>query len=174
MNRERLPDERAGITHKFTIADRGDRGEIEVVKGYLTVGHYPDGRVGEIFVKMDKQGSQVSGFADAFAICFSMLLQAGVPLEELCRKFRGASFPPAGRTSNPNIRQCRSPVDYVARYLEGKYVDPEMTDDAPVNGGARPESCDVCKSASVSDFVLDSNGEWYCQRCVIAAAKEGR
>lgn len=170
MNRERLPTERRGLTHKFTINNRTDDGSIEEIKGYLNVGFYPDGRVGEIFLKMDQQGGQVSGFADAFAIEFSMLLQSGWALEDLCRKFRGSSFPPAGRTSNPKIRQCRSPIDYVARYLEMKFVDPEMVADdesESVNGGAKPEECAECKSKG--PFTLNDDGTWDCDRCVVSS-----
>jgi ribonucleoside-diphosphate reductase alpha chain len=122
-DRERLPDERKGLTHKFKI-----KSQDEDHRGYLTVGFYEDGRVGEIFVKMDSQGSQVSGFVDAWAIAVSMLLQTGTPLETICNKFRGHAFPPDGLTTNPKIRVARSPIDYIARWLEMKFVDPGLDD----------------------------------------------
>lgn len=112
--RNRLPSERSSITHKFKIGEH---------KGYLSVGFYPDGGVGEIFVKMDQQGSQVSGFADAWSIAVSLLLQTGTPLEDICKKFKATRFEPAGLTGNPNIRCAQSPIDYIVRYLEGRFVN---------------------------------------------------
>ena len=119
--RKRLPDERSGVTHKFRIV--GDAG----AKGYVTVGLYDDGSVGEIFVKMDKQGSQLSGWADCWAIAVSMLLQNGVPLNEICRKFKGVKFEPSGVTDSqdPDLRFAGSPVDYISRYLERRFVAAE-------------------------------------------------
>jgi ribonucleoside-diphosphate reductase alpha chain len=117
-NRERLPDERKGITHRFVIKTQ----ENEVVKGYVTVSFFSDGRIGEVFVKMDRQGSRVSGFVDAWAIAVSMLLQSGTSLEDICRKFRGAQFEPYGMTETETIRFARSPVDYIARWLEIKFI----------------------------------------------------
>jgi ribonucleoside-diphosphate reductase alpha chain len=125
MERQRLPDERPGLTHKFTI-----KGPKQNHTGYLTVGFYEDGKIGEIFVKMDSQGSQVSGFIDAWAISVSMLLQTGTSLETICNKFRGHAFPPEGMTSNKKIPFTRSPIDYIARWLEMKFVDPGLEDDA--------------------------------------------
>jgi ribonucleoside-diphosphate reductase alpha chain len=115
--RERLPSERESITHQFKIGD---------CKGYITAGLYEDGRAGEIFVKVDKQGSTVSGFADAWAISVSWLLQLGVPLEDICKKYKTSRFEPAGLTSNQNIRFATSIIDYMVRWLEGRFVDPQM------------------------------------------------
>lgn len=119
--REKLPKERAGVTHRFLIGGQH--------KGYITIGLYEDGRVGEIFVKMDRQGSQVSGFVDAWSIAVSMLLQMGMPLKQICEKFRGSRFEPEGFTDNPDIQIAQSPIDYIVRWLEGKYVDNELTKD---------------------------------------------
>lgn len=116
QERERLADERAGITHRFLLhTNEGP------MKGYLTVGCYGDGRPGELFVKLDRQGSTVSGFIDAWAISVSLLLQRGVPLEEICHKFRGMQFEPRGMTDNDEIRIVTSPIDYVVRWLERKF-----------------------------------------------------
>lgn len=93
------------------------------VKGYLTVGLYEDGTVGEIFVKMDKQGSQISGFVDCWAIAVSMLLQSGTPLDAITAKFRNVSFEPAGLTGNREIPFARSPVDYIASFLERRFLN---------------------------------------------------
>jgi hypothetical protein len=174
-NRERLPSERSGITHKFVIKDVDLEGHIEEIKGYLTVNMYPDGRVGEIFLKMDKQGGQVSGFCDAFSIAFSMLLQSGTPLEELCRKYRGASFRPSGYTDNKNIRQARSPVDYVARYLEMRFVDTELVDDDEEEvvppktkqfSATHPGTCTACgRNGPLVMF----KGKWLHENCAEAA-----
>ena len=93
--RERLPDERPGFTHRFAInAKHPNKDEIVKYKGYVTVGLYSDGRVGELFVKMDKQGSQTSGWADCWAVAVSTLLQSGTSLESICRKFKGVKFEP--------------------------------------------------------------------------------
>jgi len=120
--RYRMPVEREGSTHKFNVGD---------MKGYLTVGLYEDGRVGELFVKMDKQGSQVSGFVDAWAIAVSMLLQTGVPLEAITHKFRGMHFEPSGMTENADIRFAQSPIDYVVRWLDMRFgVKQETSNDA--------------------------------------------
>jgi ribonucleoside-diphosphate reductase alpha chain len=105
------------LTHKFTI-----RAQDSNAKAYVTIGLYEDGTPGELFVKMDRQGSSVSGFIDAWAISVSMLLQEGVPLEALCAKFRGMAFEPSGQTDNPAIRIARSPIDYIARYLANKFL----------------------------------------------------
>jgi ribonucleoside-diphosphate reductase alpha chain len=132
-NRERLPSEREGITHAFAIRTQDN----ERIKGYITVGFYEDGRIGEILVKMDQQGSKVSGFVDSWAVAVSLLLQHGVDLGDLCDKFANAQFEPSGMTENPRIRFARSPVDYIARWLRQRFVEngantkePEVDEDA--------------------------------------------
>lgn len=112
--RERLPDERQSMTHKFTVGDQ---------EGYLTVGLYDDGRPGEVFIKVSKQGSTVSGLMDTIAQLTSIALQYGVPLETLVEKLKGSRFEPAGMTSHPELRTATSLADYIFRYLEYKYVD---------------------------------------------------
>ena len=125
--RRRLPTERQGVTHAFAIHTPDGRH-----KGYVTVGLYDDGTVGEVFLKLDQQGSQVSGFCDAWSIAVSMLLQTGTSLEVVCRKFRSMRFEPSGRTETPGIRVADSPVDYAARYLEHRFVRGlQLTDEAP-------------------------------------------
>jgi ribonucleoside-diphosphate reductase alpha chain len=118
--RHKLPRERSGFTHEFTILAM-EHGEPVAVKGYLTIGLYEDGRVGEIFIKMSKQGSQVSGFVDAWAISVSMLLQMGVSLDVITRKFRGMRFEPSGRVEGRSDLAL-SPIDYVCKYLRKKFV----------------------------------------------------
>lgn len=115
--RRRLPIERESITHRFVI-----RSQDEEVKAYLTVGLYADGTPGEIFTKMDRQGSLTSGFLDSWSIAVSLLLQTGMPLESIADKFIGMSFHPSGMTDNPEIRIAKSPIDYIARYLKARFV----------------------------------------------------
>jgi ribonucleoside-diphosphate reductase alpha chain len=110
--RERLEDDRSGPTHRFTIGD---------LKGYVTVNTYPGGRPGEVFCKMDRQGSTVSGFVDSWAIALSLALQYGVPLKVITDKFKAMRFEPEGMTSNPEIRIAQSPVDYSARWMEMRF-----------------------------------------------------
>jgi len=106
--RERLPDTRRSITHKFDVSGH---------EGYLTVGLYDDGRPGEVFITMAKEGSTVGGLMDCFGTAISMSLQYGVPLEVLVNKFSHTRFEPMGFTKNPDIRIAKSLVDYIFRFL---------------------------------------------------------
>jgi ribonucleoside-diphosphate reductase alpha chain len=121
--RKKLPNERDSITHKFSIGGH---------EGYLTVGKYEDGAPGEIFIKMAKEGSTLSGIMDAFALSVSIALQYGVPLRALVDKFVNSRFEPSGYTGNPNIRYAKSVVDYIGRWLGGKFISPDYLDDAPI------------------------------------------
>jgi ribonucleoside-diphosphate reductase alpha chain len=122
--RRKLPDERHAITHKFDIAGH---------EGYITVGLYEDGMPGEIFLVMAKEGSTISGFADAFAQAISYALQYGVPLQELVDKFSHVRFEPSGMTKNPDVRFAKSIVDYIFRWLAAKFLSPEAQFRAGVN-----------------------------------------
>ena len=122
--RRKLPDERDAITHKFDIAGH---------EGYITVGLFGDGTPGEIFLVMAKEGSTISGFADAFAQAVSYSLQYGVPLQVLVDKFSHVRFEPAGLTKNKDIRVAKSIVDYVFRWLATKFLSPEAQFHAGVN-----------------------------------------
>ena len=160
--RRRLPPDRDGTTHKFEI--RAKRG---VIDGYLTVNLYDDGCPGEIFVRMSQMGSQVSGFIDAFAIAVSMLLQTGTTIDIICAKFRGAKFEPSGITDNDAIRFAQSPIDYIARWLEIKFVDAELAvddDDAePAFGGtATPQECVVIGCENTEGVAL-RRGRYVCE-----------
>src|SRR4029079_7700742 len=110
-HRHRLPEERKSITHKFDIAGH---------EGYIHVGLYEDGQPGELFLTMAKEGSTISGFADAFAQAVSYALQYGVPLQDLVDKFSHVRFEPAGMTRNPDVRFAKSIVDYIFRWLAAK------------------------------------------------------
>lgn len=114
-----MPGERAGRTFKFCIHALQDGMPFDQ-EGYLNVGVFPDGRAGEIFIKMAKQGSETSGWADSFAIAVSMLLQRGVPLEDVIAKFKARRFEPSGMTDTPGIPFATSPVDLICRILEMK------------------------------------------------------
>src|SRR5258708_4547429 len=111
--RHRLPEERASITHKFSIAGH---------EGYITVGLYPTGQPGEIFIKMAKEGSTVSGLMDAFATSISLALQHGVPLRVLCEKFAHTRFEPSVLTGNEQIGYAKSLMDYIFRWLQLRFL----------------------------------------------------
>jgi ribonucleoside-diphosphate reductase alpha chain len=107
-HRKRLPDTRQSITHKFSISGH---------EGYITVGLFEDGRPGELFITMAKEGSTIGGLMDAFGTSVSMSLQYGVPLEDYVRKFSHMRFEPQGYTKNPDIRIAKSVIDYIFRWL---------------------------------------------------------
>ena len=111
--RHRLPEERASITHKFKVGDH---------EGYITVGLYPDGSPGELFIKMAKEGSTVSGLMDSFALAVSIAIQHGVPLKLLCEKFAHTRFEPSGWTNNPEIGYAKSIMDYIFRWLQLRFL----------------------------------------------------
>jgi ribonucleoside-diphosphate reductase alpha chain len=100
--RERLPDTRQSLTHKFSVNGH---------EGYITAGLYDDGRPGEVFITMAKEGSTVGGLMDCFGTAISMSLQYGVPLEVLVNKFSHTRFEPMGHTKNPDVRIAKSVVD---------------------------------------------------------------
>ena len=111
--RRHLPDERRALTHHFSIAGQ---------EGYLTVGVYEDGLPGEIFITMAKQGWTISGLMDAFATVVSLALQHGVPLSVLCEKLSHMRFEPSGWSGNPKIGYAKSLMDYIARWLELRFL----------------------------------------------------
>ena len=133
--RVKLPDERESVTHKFSIAGH---------EGYLTVGRYEDGAPGEIFLRMAKEGSTISGLMDTIATMTSIALQYGVPLKALVDKFSHTRFEPAGFTNNPEIPMAKSVTDYVFRYLGNRFLQEEapadeQETDAEVTGLAEAE-----------------------------------
>ena len=122
--RRKLPDERQAITHKFDISGH---------EGYITVGLFEDGMPGEIFLVMAKEGSTISGFADAFAQAISYALQYGVPLQALVDKFSHVRFEPSGMTKNADVRFAKSIVDYIFRWMASKFLSQEAQYHAGVN-----------------------------------------
>jgi ribonucleoside-diphosphate reductase alpha chain len=111
--RHRLPDERASVTHKFNVGGH---------EGYITVGLYPSGEPGELFVTMAKEGSTVSGLMDSFACAVSLSLQHGVPLKLLCEKFAHTRFEPSGWSGTPEIGFAKSIMDYIFRWLQLRFL----------------------------------------------------
>jgi ribonucleoside-diphosphate reductase alpha chain len=122
--RRKLPDERHAITHKFDVAGH---------EGYITVGLFEDGTPGEIFLVMAKEGSTISGFADAFAQAISYALQYGVPLQTLVDKFSHSRFEPSGMTKNPEVRFAKSIVDYIFRWMASKFLSRDAQYQVGVN-----------------------------------------
>ena len=116
ISRKRLPDIRQSETHKFSIAGH---------EGYLTYSFFEDGSLGEIFIRMSKQGSTLAGLLDAFAIAVSIALQYGVPLKELANKFIHMRFEPMGFTNNEKIKMANSIIDYIFKYLAYRFLPPE-------------------------------------------------
>ena len=114
--RRRLPDERRAITHHFSVGGQ---------EGYVTVGLYEDGQPGELFIKMSKEGSTVSGLMDSFATAVSLALQYGVPLRVLCDKFSHMRFEPSGWTGNARIGFAKSVMDYLFRWLDLRFLQGE-------------------------------------------------
>lgn len=152
--RERLPDTRTSVTHKFNLAGH---------EGYVTVGLYPDGRPGELFITMAKEGSTVGGLMDAFGTAISISLQYGVPLEALVNKFSHMRFEPMGHTTNPDIRIAKSLVDYIFRWLGITFLDGyrEAAGLAPKKladeiSGNKPNA--ASPSTSTSGTAINGNG----------------
>ena len=114
--RRKLPDERKSITHKFSTGGH---------EGYIIAGMYEEGTPGEIFIKIAKEGSTLSGFMDGLALSISIGLQYGVPLKVLVDKLINTRFEPSGFTENPSIHYANSVLDYIARWLGGKFLSPE-------------------------------------------------
>ena len=111
--RHKLQQERMSVTHKFNVGGH---------EGYIIVGLYPDGEPGEIFIKMAKEGSTVSGLMDSFALAVSISLQHGVPLKLFCEKFAHTRFEPSGWSSNPDIGFAKSIMDYIFRWLQMRFL----------------------------------------------------
>lgn len=126
--REKMPTERASVTHKFSVGTH---------EGYITVGMYDDGRPGEIFIKMSKEGSTLSGVMDGLALTVSLGLQYGVPLKVYVDKLLNTRFEPSGITANPNVRFVSSVLDYIARWLGGRFISSEYL---KLNNGTHVEN----------------------------------
>jgi ribonucleoside-diphosphate reductase alpha chain len=122
--RKRLPKSRPSSTTSFTVGG---------AEGYMTAGTYPDGVLGEVFLKLGKQGSTLAGVMDAFSIAVSIGLQYGVPLETYVQKFTNVSFEPAGLTDDKDIRMAKSLMDYIFRRLAIDYLPTETRQALGIN-----------------------------------------
>ena len=111
--RRTLPATHNSVTHKFSVNGH---------EGYLTIGLFEDGTLGEIFIKMSKEGSTLSGLIQGFCRAFSLAIQYGLPLQEATDRFMNMRFDPMGQTSNPKIKDATSILDYVAQFLAMEFV----------------------------------------------------
>lgn len=123
--RDVMPDIRGGDTYAFRLQQTGIDGVPETVRLYFTINRLPDGRVGEVFIKADRQGGFMSGVLDVLGIMISLGLQHGVPLTVIIQKMKDTRFPPASFTGNGLVPNCTSPLDLLARLLEAKFLTPE-------------------------------------------------
>src|SRR3989475_3649662 len=142
--REKMPVERASVTHKFSVGGH---------EGYITVGMYDDGRPGEVFIKMAKEGSTLSGVMDGLALTISLGLQYGVPLKVFVDKLLNTRFEPSGITPNANIRFVSSVLDYIARWLGGRFISPDYL---KLNGEQTAAAHTHAPSTVVSEAVHSS------------------
>src|SRR6266852_2219873 len=145
QQREKMPVERASVTHKFSVGGH---------EGYITVGMYDDGRPGEIFIKMAKAGSTLSGVMDGLALTISLGLQYGVPLKVFVDKLLNTRFEPSGITANPNIRFVSSVLDYIARWLGGRFIS---ADYLKLNHAAPAENAATAAPAAVLPAMTQAN-----------------
>ena len=143
--REKMPVERASVTHKFSVGGH---------EGYITIGMYDDGRPGEVFIKMAKEGSTLSGVMDGLALTISLGLQYGVPLKVFVDKLLNTRFEPSGITANPNIRFVSSVLDYIARWMGGRFIS---ADYLKLNGGAHAENATTVAPAAVLSAMTQAN-----------------
>jgi ribonucleoside-diphosphate reductase alpha chain len=148
--RRKLPDERQSVTHKFSVAGH---------EGYIHVGLYETGEPGEIFVKMAKEGSTISGVMDSFATAISLALQHGVPLRLLCDKFSRTRFEPYGFTENPEIPRASSIMDYLFRWLASKFVRETPVAEASPSADAQIERVGEVVAAAQKVEVIDVSGK---------------
>ena len=116
-DRRRLPPTRKAVTHRFQVG-----GE----EGYITIGLYEEGGLGELFIRVAKEGTTVGGLLDGIGIITSLALQHGVPLEHITKKMRGMRFDPAGRTTNEDIPFASSILDYVFRWLDKQFNNGQL------------------------------------------------
>ena len=168
--RRKLPDERASITHKFSIGGH---------EGYVTVGLYDDGAPGELFITMAKEGSTISGLMDGFATTISLALQYGVPLKFLVDKFSHVRFEPSGWTGNQQIPYAKSLLDYIFRWLGARFLGPEYAvtevGDSPKMRPTEPDPQPSLPFSPISDdaplcsecgSIMTRNGSCYkCENC---------
>ncbi len=174
--RRRLPDERRAVTHHFSVGGQ---------EGYVTVGLYADDQPGELFIKMAKEGSTVSGLMDAFATAVSLALQYGVPLQVLCDKFSHMRFEPSGWSGNARIGYAKSVMDYLFRWLRMRFLEVEsgnlfatpsvpsgpMPSADPVKALAEVVQLEDAPPCSNCGSLMVRNGS--CYRCLTCGSTSG-
>ncbi len=156
-NRHRLQDERSAITHHFAFGGH---------EGYLTVGFYPNGQPGEIFIRMAKAGSTIAGLMECFGTVVSVSLQHGVPLKVLCDKLSHTRFEPSGWTGNAEIGYAKSVMDYIFRWLELRFLAGEQLPLFGPGGGENNADRELNPhSADGSQFLHDIDDGPPCVAC---------
>jgi ribonucleoside-diphosphate reductase alpha chain len=141
-HRRKLPSERKSITHKFNVGGH---------EGYITVGMYEDNQPGEVFIKISKEGSTLSGVMDGFALTLSLALQYGVPLKTLVDKLANTNFEPSGWTGNQAIPYAKSLLDYIARWLGGHFISASYLNQGVEGSPAEsPAKFDIPRAAAPS------------------------
>jgi ribonucleoside-diphosphate reductase alpha chain len=149
-NRHRLPDERVAITHHFSIGGN---------EGYLTVGLYPNGQPGEVFIRMAKAGSTISGLMECLGAVTSVALQHGVPLRVLCNKLSHTRFEPSGWTGSAELGYAKSVMDYIFRWMELRFPSgkQQVSLFCVANDGKEPVKVPNSDSAGGSGFLQDQH-----------------
>ena len=159
--RRRLPDERKGIVHHFSVGGH---------EGYLMVGLYEDGQPGEIFIRMAKAGSTIAGLTDSFGIAVSLALQYRVPLSVLCNKFSHTRFEPSGWSGVKEIGYAKSIMDYIARWLELRFLPPT----SPSSTGAGVHASAPAPAHLWTDGVNETESDApACRECGAIMSRNG-
>ena len=162
--RHRLPTERVSLTHHFAIAGQD---------GYITVGLFPDGQPGEMFINIAKEGSTLGGLMNSFAKAISIGLQYGVPLKLLCEKFSHTRFEPSGWTSNPEIGFAKSIMDYIFRWLQIRFIEGPASPSPPSRTAHETESNGHHHPANALRDVVDMGDAPSCNVCGAICSRSG-
>jgi len=163
--RRKLPETRNSVIHKFNVGGH---------EGYITVGMYEDGAPGEIFIKMSKEGSTLSGFMDGFAMSVSIGLQYGVPLKSLVDKFINTRFDPSGFTQNPEIRYAKSVLDYIGRWLGGKFISRDyLSTAAPAEENGAAAATTLTENLSAPGAAPTAEDAPTCSNCGSLMTRNG-
>jgi ribonucleoside-diphosphate reductase alpha chain len=165
--RHRLPSERMALTHHFSIAGH---------EGYMTIGLYPSGQPGELFLRMAKEGSTIAGLMECFGIAVSVGLQHGVPLKVLCEKFAHTRFEPSGWTGNEQMGYAKSIMDYIFRWIESRFL--AVSELAPVDQASvqPPEpSSDEAPAVQSTGYppIYQTSDAPLCQTCGAIMSRSG-
>jgi ribonucleoside-diphosphate reductase alpha chain len=165
-----LPDERSAITHHFSIAGH---------EGYLTVGLYPNGQPGEIFIRMAKEGSTIAGLMECFGTVASVALQHGVPLRVLVAKLSHTRFEPSGWTGNEELGYAKSIADYLFRWLELRFLSGTQlplfvtTAASSANAGKTPNRTPRTGVSALLDDVYEAGDARLCSTCGALMVRNG-